>query len=163
MSTFVLIHGRSLGGWCWYAEYRPDEIKTLVYVTAILPRNGESIMHVFQQDRESLVLTNAVPAANHSYTTLREEVMKEASYSDCSDEDVTLMKALRVPQAMAPLTVPIHTSEANFGRIPRVYVKYLRDRSLTPAFQQKLYTAPPCQRVISMNTSHSPFFSAPGE
>jgi hypothetical protein len=42
-------------------------------------------------------------------------------------------------------------------------IECLRDRTLTPPFQKRLYTAVPCEKVIAMDTSHSPFFSAPGE
>ena len=64
---------------------------------------------------------------------------------------------------MAPLTTPVYTSEENFGRLPRVYIECLRDQALPPAVQQKQYAALPCQKVIAMDTSHSPFFSAPEE
>jgi hypothetical protein len=95
--------------------------------------------------------------------TFREEILKEAFYADCTEEDVALAKLLLVPQALAPGGTPLKTSEANFGRIPRVYIECRRDRALTPTFQRRLYTALPCQQVITMDTSHSPFFSAPGE
>lgn len=161
----VVLVGHSMGGGIitQVAEYRPEKIKTLVYLTAALPRNGHSMFEEAQQDTESVALANFVMAADHSYATFREVGLKEAFYGDCSEEDIALAKLLLVPQAMAPVSTPIKTSEANFGRVPRVYIECLRDRALTPPFQKRLYTALPCQRVISMNTSHSPFFSAPGE
>jgi len=48
-------------------------------------------------------------------------------------------------------------------RVPRVYIECLRDRVISPSSQQKMYTTLPCQQIISMETSHSPFFSAPEE
>jgi hypothetical protein len=72
-------------------------------------------------------------------------------------------KSLLVPQGAAPLAVPLRTSEERFGRIPRVYIECLRDRAISPSFQKDMYTAVPCRNVISMDTSHSPFFSAPEE
>jgi len=68
-----------------------------------------------------------------------------------------------VPEAVALLATPLHTSAENFGRLPRIYIECLRDQVLPPAVQKKQYTALPCQKVISMDTSHSPFFSAPEE
>jgi hypothetical protein len=58
-------------------------------------------------------------AADQSYATMREESLKEFLYEDCSDEDVTLAKALLVPQATAPFATPVNTNAANFGRVPR--------------------------------------------
>jgi pimeloyl-ACP methyl ester carboxylesterase len=66
-----------------------------------------------------------------------------------------------VPQALAPLATPVSTTEENFGRVPRVYISCLLDRALSPPIQEKLYKALPCEKVISLDTSHSPFFSAP--
>jgi hypothetical protein len=89
------------------------------------------------------------------------EATKEVFYGDCSDEDVARAKSLLVPQASAPFPTPINTTEENFGRIARVYIESLRDRAVSPSLQKQMYTTLTCQKVISMDTSHSPFFSAP--
>jgi len=47
--------------------------------------------------------------------------------------------------------------------VPRVYIECLRDRTIAPPIQKMMYTATPCQTIFSMETSHSPFFSAPQE
>jgi pimeloyl-ACP methyl ester carboxylesterase len=117
----VLLVGHSMGGAVitQVAEYRPDKIKVLVYQTALLLRNGESMFQALQRDSESLVSSSSVFAADQSYATMREESLKEFLYEDCSDEDVTLAKALLVPQATAPFATPVNTNAANFGRVPR--------------------------------------------
>jgi pimeloyl-ACP methyl ester carboxylesterase len=161
----VILVGHSMGGGIitQAAEERPERIKRLVYLTAALPRNGQSMFEEFQHNTESAALANFVVAPDQSYATFREAGLKEAFYEDCSEEDITLAKLLLTPQAMAPITTPVKTSEARWGRVPRVYIECLRDRALTPPFQKRLYTTSPCQQVISMDTSHSPFFSAPEE
>jgi hypothetical protein len=115
--------------------------------------NGAPMGQVFQGDMESCLPANMVLAADQCSVTIREEALKEAFYGDCSDEDVTLAKARLVPQATAPLAPPIHTSEAKFGRIPRVYIECRRDRTLTPAFQKRLYTAL-CKRFVKGGILH---------
>jgi pimeloyl-ACP methyl ester carboxylesterase len=162
----VILVGHSMGGSMVIpqaAEYRPEKIRTLVYISTRLLRNGESSLSVGPGATDSLLLSNLVFTPDRSAATVREEALKAIFYGDCSDEDVTLAKALLVPQAVAPLATPVHTSEENFGRLPRVYIECLRDRALPPAVQKEQYTVLPCQKVISMETSHSPFFSAPGE
>ncbi len=143
------------------AEYRPEKIKTLVFLSAFLLRNGEFLLQLAGGDTEALVLPNLIMAEDQSYATVRDEGIKQAFYGDCSDEDVARAKSLLVPQAAAPFATPVNTSEEKFGRVRRVYISCLRDKAITPAMQEKMYKAVPCEKVITMDTSHSPFFSAP--
>jgi len=161
----VVLVGHSMGGGIisQVAEDRPDKVKVLVYLTAELPPNGESMMQALQADTTSLALPNFVVSDDKTSGTFRAKTLREVFYGDCSDEDVALARALLVPLPLAPLETPVQTSAANFGRVPRVYIECLQDWALTPWMQKQLYTAQPCQQVISMDTSHSPFFSAPGE
>lgn len=159
----VILLGHSMGGIVisQTAEYRPEKIKTLVYLTAFLLQNGEFMLQVGGGDTEALVLPNLVMAEDQSFATVKEEAIKQVFYGDCSDEDVSRAKKLLVPQAAAPFGTPINITEKNFGRIPRVYIECLRDRAISPSVQKKMYETLPCRKVVSMDTSHSPFFSAP--
>ncbi|MBV8454959.1 MAG: esterase [Deltaproteobacteria bacterium] len=143
------------------AERRPEKVKTLVYLAAFLLRDGESLLQIVQQDGSSMVLPNLVIADDQSCTTVRKSALKEVFYGGCPEEDIALARLLLAPEAMAPLTTPISISDRNFGGVSRVYIKCLRDKAIPPALQKKMYTALPCQKVISMDTDHSPFFSAP--
>ncbi|MFQ6616959.1 MAG: alpha/beta fold hydrolase [Fidelibacterota bacterium] len=161
----VILVGHSMGGVVitQTAEYRPEKIKTLVYLTAFLPRNGEFLLQHAEGDKEALVLPNMIMAEDQSYATVKEEALKEVFYGDCSHEDVTRAKSLLVAQAAAPFATPVNTTEEKFGRVPRVYISCLGDRAISPEVQEKMYRALPCEKVISMDTDHSPFFSAPEE
>lgn len=161
----VVLVGHSMGGIVisQAAEHRPGKIETLVYLTAFLLRDGESLLQVAQGDMEALVLPNLTFAEDQSYSSVRDEAVKEAFYGDCSEEDVARAKSLLVPQAAAPFATPVSTTEESFGRIPRVYIECLRDRAISPSVQKRMYAAAPCRKVVSMDTSHSPFFSAPDE
>ena len=161
----VVLVGHSMGGGIitQVAEYRPDKIKTLVYLTALLPANGESMGQVLRRNTESVLASNFVSNADHSASMVREEVLVDGFYGDCSAEDVALAKLLLVPQATAPLRTKLRTSVERFGRIPRVAIECLRDRAHPLSFQRSVYPTFPFQQVIAMDTSHSPFFSAPDE
>ncbi|MFQ5913929.1 MAG: alpha/beta fold hydrolase [Nitrospinota bacterium] len=161
----VVLVGHSRGGIIisQAAESRPDKIKTLVYLTAFLLRNGESMRQVARGDKESFLQPNLIIDESQGYTVVKDEVIKEALYADCSDEDVARAKSLLVPEPNAPTETPLRLSEENFGRVRRIYIECLRDRAVSPSLQRQMYTALPCRRVISMDASHSPFFSAPEE
>jgi len=159
----VILVGHSMGGVVitQTAEYRPEKIKKLVYVTGFLLQNGEFLLQHAEPDTEALVLPNLIMSEDQSYATVKEEALKEVFYADCSNEDVEFAKSRLVPQAAAPFATPVSTTEENFGRVARAYISCLRDKAISPSIQEKLYKALPCEKVISMNTSHSPFFSAP--
>lgn len=159
----VILVGHSMGGVVitQAAEYRPEKIKTLVYLSAFLPRNGESMLQLAGRDAEALIRPNLIMAEDQSYVTIRDEAIKEAFYEDCSDADVARAKSLWVPQAAAPRTTPVNTTEEKFGSVRRAYISCLRDKAIGPASQERMYKALPCEKVVSMDTSHSPFFSSP--
>lgn len=161
----VILVGHSRGGLLisQAAEQRPDKGKTLVYLCAFLLRNGEALLPVVQEDGGSLVLPNLVLAVDQTSATVRPEALQETFYGGCSAEDVALARLLLAPEALAPLATPIRVTEANFGRVPRVYIECLRDNAIPPRLQKQMYTTLPCQQVIAMDTDHSPFFSAPEE
>lgn len=161
----AILVGHSMGGVVitQAAEYRPEKIRKLVYVTAFLLQNGEFLLQYAEPDTDALVLPNLIMAEDQSYATVKEDAVKEAFYGDCSEEDVKRAKSLLVPQAAAPFATPVTTTPNNFGRIPRVYISCTRDRAISPSIQEKMYNNLPCEKLIKMDTSHSPFFSAPEE
>ena len=153
----VILVGHSMGGMVisQVAEYKPNKIKKLVYLCAFLLKDGQSLVESLV---ESLRREGAPFPEPFSMT---DTALKEFFYGDCSDADFRWAKARLVPQPKAPVTTPIHITDKNFGRVPRVYITCLLDQTINPAYQKQMYTTMPCQRLISMNTSHSPFLSAP--
>ena len=161
----VILVGHSRGGIVisQTAEHRPEKIKTLVYLAAYLIPNGEAMLPTALSDTGSLIASNLVVNEEQGYHMLKQEAFKAALYADCSEEDVALATALLTPEPNAPVATPLNLSDENFGRVARVYIETLQDKGVTTSLQRKMYTATPCQKIISMETSHSPFLSAPKE
>jgi hypothetical protein len=90
-----------------------------------------------------------------------DEALRECFYGNCSEEDLVLAKFCLVPQPVAPAVTPIAITDKNYGRVRRVYIETLRDRAIPNAHQRQMYSRSPCERVFSLDTDHSPFFSAP--
>jgi pimeloyl-ACP methyl ester carboxylesterase len=159
----VVLVGHSRGGIIIseVAERRPEKVALLVYVAAFLLRNGESLLPVAQNDGTSLVLPNLVISEDQTSSTIKPHAIREVLYAACSDEDVTLAEMLLAPEALAPAVTPIHVTEEGFGRVPRVYIECLQDKVIPPRLQRQMYAELPCQTVVSIDTDHSPFFSAP--
>ena len=159
----VILVGHSRGGIVisQTAEHRSDKIRTLVYLAAFLIPNGETLMTTALSDPDSLIISNTVVNQEQGSTMLKAEAFRDALYGDCSQEDIVLATALLTPEPIAPSATPLCLSEEHFGRIPRVYIETLQDKGVTPALQKNMYTVSPCQQILSMDTSHSPFLSQP--
>jgi pimeloyl-ACP methyl ester carboxylesterase len=159
----VILVGHSMGGIAitQAAEACPDSIQALVYLSAFLPSSGESLEYWAKQMAESLVAPNMLVAEDQVSVTVSDEIIIDAFYGDCHPEEAQLAKSRLLPQALAPIVSPVTTSEEKFGRVKRYYIECLQDRAIPIGMQRSMYGAVPCQSVLSMNTSHSPFLSVP--
>jgi pimeloyl-ACP methyl ester carboxylesterase len=145
------------------AEYRPEKIEKLIYLAAYLIPNGKTQGEYSAQDTEGMLkpyITRYEATATH---TLQPEIYKEGLYHDCDDDITELAKVLLGHEPMESGVTPLQLSDANFGSIPRYYIECTEDRAVTPFIQRMMYTETPCEKVYSMPTSHSPFFSRPVE
>lgn len=143
------------------AERCPDRIASLVYVAAALVRDGEAFRELLVEDGTSDLLPHMEVAEDGSSVMVREEAIGSIFYGESSEEDVALARSLVRPEPYGPSGTHIHVTEERFGTVPRTYIECLRDRTVPPLLQRKMYTATPCQQVMTIDTDHSPFFSAP--
>jgi len=162
----AILVGHSMGGRVvtQVAEQRPDRIRAAVYLAAILLRNGESSVPADPETGVTFIDRSIVASADGTSRMLREDAIRELLFHDCSDAEARrAMAQLNPRQASQPFTVPMRLTAERFGRVRKVYIECLQDRAVTPAQQRLMYTRTPCDQVISMNASHSPFLSLPEE
>ncbi len=162
----VILIGHSMGGLTisQVAEERPDKLKAIVFLTALMPKDGESRVDLSTRvDEESRVAAARISTEDGLANTVSEELLKGLFYGDCSDEDIEFAKAHLVPQAFQPMNQKLRLSEANYGRVPRVFIECLQDGALSIRMQRAMYDQVGVDKVVTMDTSHSPFFSAPEE
>ena len=143
------------------AEYRPDKIEKLVYLAAYLIPNGKTQREYSIQDTTGVLKPYVTMYENLNAHTLQPEIYKEGLYADCEDDITELAKVLLSHEPVESGITPLQLTEQNFGRIPRVYIECTEDKAVTPFIQRKMYTETPCEKVYSIPTSHSPFFSRP--
>lgn len=158
----VILVGHSMAGMVisQVGEERPDKIASLVYLTAFLPQNGQSLMDLAGTDQASRVTEAFVPSADGVAVTVRASAVRAAFYGDCSDEVAAAAEARLKPEPLAPLGTPVTLTEARYGRIPRFYIQCHQDQAVTPGLQRAMLEVAPC-RILPLSTSHSPFYSAP--
>jgi pimeloyl-ACP methyl ester carboxylesterase len=145
------------------AEYRPDKIEKLVYLAAYLIPSGKTQREYSIQDTMGMLKPYVTMYEDLNAHTLQPEIYKEGLYGDCDDNTTKLAKLLLSDERVESGITPLQLTEENYGRIPRVYIECTEDKAVTPFIQRKMYTETPCEKVYSMATSHSPFFSKPKE
>lgn len=161
----VVLVGHSMGGIVvsQAAEQRPDKVKTLVYLTAFLIKDGQSLNEEWADDEGAEIKAYAVPSSDGTSLTFKEGWAENAFCQDCSPEDIERLESHLREEPAKPFGEPIHVTEERWGRVPRVYIEALQDLAISPAEQKQQYTALPCERVISIDAGHAPFLTKPKE
>jgi hypothetical protein len=59
------------------------------------------------------------------------------------------------------MLTPLSLTGEKFGTVPRAYIECLHDRAIPHELQRLVVSTLRCRPVISMETDHSPFCSAP--
>lgn len=154
----VILVGHSMGGIVvsQAAEYRPNRIKSLVYLTAFLLQNGQNML-VIPPNPNMLVSKDGrtinVPA----------DKAKQTFYNNCLDEDAAGAVSRLQVQATSPFVTPLSLTQNQFGQVPRYYIEGLRDNAIPIDRQRQMQAASPCKEVFTLDTDHSPFYSTPDQ
>jgi pimeloyl-ACP methyl ester carboxylesterase len=143
------------------AEFRPDKIEKLVYLAAYLVPNGKTQREFSLQDSNGMLKPYVRMNDDGTGHTLDHEIYKAGLYADCDDYITDLAKVLLSEESVETGITPLELTEENYGRVPRIYIECTEDKAVTPFIQRKMYTETLCEKVYSLPTSHSPFFSRP--
>ena len=166
MGPRVWLTGHSMGGLAitQAAEHVCDRLAGLIYVTAAVPLDGQSMSQAFAATGEQTVAARMSfdPETNTAYVA--DEHLRDMFYNLCSDAQVERARRLLRPrQPLAPTSMPVSVSAERFGSVPRYYVECLQDHALPIGFQRAMHRAAGMDGVATLEADHSPFFSCPAE
>ena len=132
----VLLVGHSMGGIVisHVAERLPNKIKGLVYVSAYLLCDGESIMQMVQEDQDLARLAPLL-ISDGIVCTFPDDKLREIFYDNCTHSDGEWASSMLVPQPLAPFATPVHVTDERFGQVPRFYNRCMQDRALPSSLQ----------------------------
>lgn len=145
------------------AEYRPNKIEKLIYLAAYLIPNGKSQSEYSVQDIHGVLKPYVTRYPELNSHTLQSEIYKEDLYADCDDDIIELAKILLSHEPVESGTTVLHLTKENYESVPKYYIECTEDKAVIPFIQKKMYTEMLCEKVYSMRSSHSPFFSKPIE
>jgi pimeloyl-ACP methyl ester carboxylesterase len=162
-SAPAILVGHSRGGLVIsrVAELFPERLARLVYVSGYLLTDGSTLAESARADRGSLVPPNMVPASGGITCSLRETVIREALFAECSSEDYEFALAHMTPEPLKPLVTRLEVTAERFGRVPRAYIECTNDRTITLAAQRDMQAALRCEPTFTLDSDHSPFLSHP--
>jgi len=159
----VILVGHSLGGATItrVAEADPAAVAALVFASAFLLQDGEAARDVIRRDGGSIVSEARSLSADGSFSTVAPPMVREALCADCSDADIAATRERLVAERVEVARTPVHWTPERFGRVPRAFIECSNDRIISLAAQRDMWSTMGCDRVFTLNTSHSPFLSAP--
>lgn len=160
----VFLVGHSRGGIVIseVAERVPDRIKWLVYLTALLVPPGETLLTTsLKLPREPGADTFIVNPDGTS--TVRREAAGPIFYNTTAAEWAERAGSLLTDEPMVVFTTPLQLTAERYGAVSRAYIECTKDNALPLALQKIMQTDLPCDPVFTLETDHSPFYSAPSQ
>ncbi len=145
------------------AEAHPDRISRVVYLASYMLASGERAVDAFALDSDSYLRDHVSVDRWRARDTLAPEAYVEGLYADCSAEDIELATSLLCREPSLPAMARVRTTEAGFGRVPKAYIRLLRDRAVSPTLQDRMISRTLPERVESLDASHSAYFSIPDQ
>jgi pimeloyl-ACP methyl ester carboxylesterase len=148
------------------AERWPESVSRIVYIAGMMLPDGATFDHlvakVSERHRKAAGIGfHTVWSADRRVTQVPPDAAIAHFFHDCDPDDARAAANRLTPQGEGGRAVVTRTSAARFGRIPRLYVETLFDKSIILPVQRLMQTLVPGARVTSLPTGHTPQLSAP--
>lgn len=158
----TIVLGHSWGGYpiSAAAEAAPERMRALIYLCAYVPVSGLSMIEMRKRGPRQPLMPAVRRAEDGLSYTFDPAQVPELFYHDCPAEAVEYAMPRLCPQATAPQATPL-TLTARWQSVPKAYIRCAEDRAIPPEYQAEMVKDWPRERVFSLPSSHSPFFSDP--
>jgi pimeloyl-ACP methyl ester carboxylesterase len=159
----AVVVGHSFGGIVisGVAEQAPKKIKTLVYLAAYLPQNGDSLVSMAQKDADAKIGPHLQIQKEKGMASIEYSSRADLFANDGSEALRQAIPNLILDEPLAPLATPVKVTAANFGKIDKVYIHTALDQVISPAFQAQMVAATPVRAEYTLQTGHTAFLTDP--
>jgi pimeloyl-ACP methyl ester carboxylesterase len=159
----AIVVGHSMGGIIAThgAARCRERIAALVYVTAFLPKDGQSLLELTKlpEGAGDQVQANIVIEGGHPVAVMLAAASRHALYDCCAEHVAAWAIQRQRPQAVAPFATPVSIPPGALDNINRCYVVCTLDRAMMPALQRRMIAENPCAEVVELSTDHTPQLS----
>jgi len=163
----IVLVGHSLAGAIisQVAERIPHKIERLVFVAAILPKNGQTPLGLMQSDKDGELLARIKFSEDQSYVTVDPETVKSVFLNDVlSPESLAIfVPHFAMKQATEPFMFEAELTDEAFGSIPKTYVRASLDKVMSPTLQGEMIKSWKIDQVFTLSSGHFPLMSVPQE
>lgn len=150
------------------AQARPDKVRCLIYVAGIMLPDGVSYGECVQAlAAEHPEVSGIGPflqwSADRHVSSVPVQAALEIFLHDCPPDAAARAAARLTPQAEGGRAAVPRLTAQRYGRVPRIYIEALRDRSIVPAMQRYLQSLQPGTQRLTIDTGHVPQLARPAE
>jgi pimeloyl-ACP methyl ester carboxylesterase len=159
----AVVVGHSFGGIVISdaAEKAPEKIKTLVFVAAYLPHDGDSLVSMANQDPDAKIGPHLQIQKDKGIAVIEYSARADLFSNGAPAPLRAAIPSLILDEPLAPLATPVRVTDARFGRVDKAYVHTALDQVISPAFQAKMVASTPVRTEITLQTGHTPFLTDP--
>ena len=141
------------------AEQAPETIKTLVFVAAYLPDNGDSLLSLAKQDHDAKIGPHLTIDEEQGIATVEYSARAELFANDGPTALKEKLPSLILDEPVGPLVTPVSVTGARYGQVDKVYVHTSLDQVISPAFQARMVASMPVRSTVTLQTGHLPFLT----
>jgi hypothetical protein len=127
----------------------------------MLLQDGQSTIDVSVNDPGSQLMANISLNEAAATSAVAASAARGLFYGDCTVEASDKATRPLVPEPVGPASTPVNITAERWGSVPRSYILCTQDRAISPAQQRAMIASVGVDRVVEMDSSHSPFISQP--
>ncbi len=161
--TDVILVAHSMSGMnaSLVAEQIPSQLHKVIYLSAFLPRDGESAFMISGKDKETVLPKFLIIDEESGTGSFPLDDYIGFFAPDATKEDKDNLITNFRPEALAPLQTPVTLTDKNFGQVNKVYIHDVDDIVVGYKLQQQMVKDAGIKKVYTLQSSHTPFFSVP--
>lgn len=145
------------------AENLPAKVDKLIYVSAFLPKNGESLNGIVDKFMNGKKTDIFEFNPDYSLVSVKKEAIPAVVCDDCPQYMKDVLVKYHRPEPVKGFNDAVTLGE-NFRKTPKYYIHTKNDNAVPFALQQQMVKENgTVKKTFEMNTSHLPFVVQPQE
>ncbi|SEI58650.1 Pimeloyl-ACP methyl ester carboxylesterase [Dyadobacter koreensis] len=161
----VILVGHSMGGMVIseVSEKIPSKIVKLVYLAAFLPKSQQSLLEISSADKQTLLPAALEFSADQTTVSVKKDNLVAIFCQDGSETIKQILLDKNRTEPLLPLTQKVTLTDANFGSVPKFYIRTVNDKAIGITLQDQMITTTPVKKVYSLNAGHTAHLSHANE